>query len=300
MSFRPDPESFHIFREHELMRGSALRAGVGQWDSRQTAHGHDFLEVELIGGGSGWHVTAQGRHRARAGDVFVLRPGAWHGYEDCRRLVIADVHITTSALRTEAAFLHEMPTLRELLWLRPAAAGRYGVYATHIAADEVADTIEQVHALHRDIAARPANHPRLLGRLMTILGTLAENIGNDEIDRDLHPAVAVLLEHIDAQPERAWTLSELAKLVSLDPAYLIRLFRQHVGLPPVAYVARIRTERAAGLLASTDEPIARVGALVGWPDPAHFARRFRALAGISPTEYRRQVNRPSLARAAGR
>lgn len=273
------------------MRGLAVRACVGQWDRWQDAHGHDFLEVELIGGGSGWHVTAQGRHRARTGDVYVLRPGAWHAFEDCQGLLIADVHITTSALRTDVAFIQDMPTLRELLWQRPASAGHYGVYITSIPEQEVDSTIDQVRALEHDIAVRPSNLPRLLGRMLAILGTLAEAIGNNEADPGIHPAVASLLEHIDAQPERPWTLGELAGMVNLDRAYLTRLFQQHVGLPPVAYIARIRAELAAGLLANTDEPISRVGTQVGWPDPAHFARRFRALAGISPSDYRRHAHR---------
>lgn len=53
------------------------------------------------------------------------------------------------------------------------------------------------------------------------------------------------------------------------------------------FLARVRAERAATLLTHSTLPAARVGAAVGWDDPTYFARRFRALAGLSPTEYRR-------------
>lgn len=285
------PGPLHIFREHEVMRGLGMRACIGTWNTDQVAHGHDFLEVELIGAGTGWHHTASGRHRARAGDVFVLRPGAWHGYTDCDGLLIADLHITAGSLRGDAAFLLQMPSLRELLWLRPTSTGRYGVHEGSIPIAEVDPTIAQVEELARDIAERPANQPRLLGRLLTILGTLAEASGSGETPRTLHPAAAMLLQQIESEAERDWTLAEFAELVNLDRAYLTRLFRDHVGLPPMAYVARVRAERAADLLTNTDEPVARVGAMVGWPDPAHFTRRFRALAGTSPSDYRRKTQR---------
>ncbi|NUU22409.1 MAG: helix-turn-helix domain-containing protein, partial [Streptomycetaceae bacterium] len=55
---------------------------------------------------------------------------------------------------------------------------------------------------------------------------------------------------------------------------------------------RLRAERAATLLAHSTLPTARVGAAVGWDDPTNFARRFRALVGLTPTEYRRR-SRPS-------
>ena len=48
------------------------------------------------------------------------------------------------------------------------------------------------------------------------------------------------------------------------------------------YLARLRAERAAAMLVSTDLPVAVVGTEVGWPDPAYFSRRFRASFGVSP------------------
>jgi AraC family L-rhamnose operon transcriptional activator RhaR len=78
----------------------------------------------------------------------------------------------------------------------------------------------------------------------------------------------------------------LAEAVNLDPAYLSRLFRRHTGLSPLGFLARLRAERAATLLAHSDLPAARVGAAVGWDDPTYFARRFRSLVGSTPTQYR--------------
>lgn len=72
----------------------------------------------------------------------------------------------------------------------------------------------------------------------------------------------------------------------LDEAYLVRLFKAAVGIPPMAYLARIRVERAVGLLLHTPAPVSDIGRRVGWSDPNYFARRFRAHTGLSPTAYR--------------
>ena len=40
------------------------------------------------------------------------------------------------------------------------------------------------------------------------------------------------------------------------------------------------------LVPSTDDPVADIGAKVGWPDPSHFARRFRQVHGCGPRAYR--------------
>jgi AraC family L-rhamnose operon transcriptional activator RhaR len=56
----------------------------------------------------------------------------------------------------------------------------------------------------------------------------------------------------------------------------------------MAYLAGRRAELSAGLLRRTDLPVGEVGALVGWPDPNHFSRRFREKFGLSPTHYRQR------------
>jgi AraC family L-rhamnose operon transcriptional activator RhaR len=49
-------------------------------------------------------------------------------------------------------------------------------------------------------------------------------------------------------------------------------------------------QHAAFLLAGTEQPIAAIGARVGWPEPATFSHQFRRIQGTSPREYRRRAN----------
>jgi Helix-turn-helix domain len=77
-------------------------------------------------------------------------------------------------------------------------------------------------------------------------------------------------------------------IVDLAPAYLVRLFKDATGLPPKAYLAQVRAERAAVLLLNTHDPVTSVGREVGWPDQNYFARRFKAHYGLSATTYRKR------------
>jgi AraC-like DNA-binding protein len=83
-----------------------------------------------------------------------------------------------------------------------------------------------------------------------------------------------------------WTLPELAEQLHLAPGYLVRVFKAGTGLPPMAYLARLRAEMAATLLLRTDQPVTAIGRAVGWPDQNYFARRFKAHYGLSATTYR--------------
>ena len=48
-------------------------------------------------------------------------------------------------------------------------------------------------------------------------------------------------------------------------------------------------KEAKKLLAMTEESVARVGELVGYPDQFYFSRTFRKETGENPTEYRKRV-----------
>jgi len=101
-----------------------------------------------------------------------------------------------------------------------------------------------------------------------------------------HPAVQHAMRLLEASVAEQWTLDRLAAQVNLAPGYLVRLFGRTAGISPMAYLNRIRAERAAGLLIETELPIAVIGATVGWHDPSHATRRFRTTFGLSPSQYR--------------
>ncbi len=79
-------------------------------------------------------------------------------------------------------------------------------------------------------------------------------------------------------------LSALARQVGVKTSYLIRLFRAHVGLPPHAYQARVRVNRARTLLRQGVRP-ADVATETGFADQSHLTRQFRRVVGVTPGRY---------------
>lgn len=280
------PATLH---EHVLFAGGPVMAGVHRLDLDVEPHAHDFLEIAVIGGGQGRHVTSQGELPLVRGQVIVLRPGAWHGFRDCAGLRVANCCVSAQALGAELAALHGIPMLRRMLWTDPVAAGTHGVAVTTVDPAAAEEAVAEIGLLHRDLEADRDRPGRVLGRLVTVLGILADgrDYGREPAEPAVHPAVAATMARLEAAPADPWRLDDLAGAVNLDPAYLSRLFGRYVGLSPLGFLARLRAERAATLLAHSTLPVSRVGAAVGWDDPTYFARRFRTLVGLTPTEYRR-------------
>ena len=66
------------------------------------------------------------------------------------------------------------------------------------------------------------------------------------------------------------------------------------GLTYGAVIDEVRFSVSAELLRKTDARISEISLSVGFDDPAHFARMFRRIAGLSPREYRGAAERDPL------
>lgn len=270
--------------------GSLAYAGHYLHEGEHPVHTHSFFEVAVVTAGRGVHCTLAGRQELEVGDVLLLRPGVWHGYEDCRDLDLYNCCFSADLMQRELAWTREDPLLGHLLWTGPYSLQRRGVLTTHLDERALADCIGHLDGLE-ELRDRPVNLHRgdIIGLLSLFLSQLARTAADgDEIGAraQTHPAVLDVMRMMEAQPAYQWTLTELACDLHLAPGYLVRLFKSATGLPPMAYLSRHRVELAADRLLHTDQPISRIGESVGWPDQNYFARRFKSHYGLSASAYR--------------
>lgn len=96
-----------------------------------------------------------------------------------------------------------------------------------------------------------------------------------------------------------FALDEAIRAIPFHYDYLRKQFRKEIGLTPLAYMTRLRMQRAEKLLSamgSSDYTVAQISRLCGFEDPLYFSRVFRKHFGCSPSafakshENRRSIN----------
>lgn len=104
---------------------------------------------------------------------------------------------------------------------------------------------------------------------------------------DLSPlerAVSYIASHYARPLNMSW----MARQVSfVSASQLNRLFRTKCGCAPARYLKQVRLERAAQLLQSSAEPVARIARQVGYRNSSHFVRDFRQKLLMTPLQYRK-------------
>ena len=81
-------------------------------------------------------------------------------------------------------------------------------------------------------------------------------------------------------------LDTLARHAHVSRRTLTRRFREETGVPPMAWLADARIDRARELLETTAEPVENIGRLTGLGAPASVRAAFHRRLGISPQDYR--------------
>ena len=95
-----------------------------------------------------------------------------------------------------------------------------------------------------------------------------------------------MLQFIHERYAERITVTEIAQSVSISESECLRCFRNTVQLTPNQYLRQYRVRQAAKLLTSTEEKISAVAHACGFDDLSFFAKTFRELKGVSPSDYR--------------
>ena len=258
-------------------------------------HEHDFYELAVVATGSGLHESEHGMIPVEAGTAIFIPPGVSHEYRNCEDLIVYNCLFRSDLDEAELMWAFRDGHLSVLF--NPDGLSRSGSLRPPVAVQlDDEDLATVIAALDPIRDARPDARSRTgqLAHLLLALDVVAR-ASNDRAmahqTRPLPAAVAAAMALMEGDITFPWTLSELSRQTFVGPTHLARSFARSIGVPPIHSLSRRRAERAAVMLARTDDSVASIGVAVGWPDPAYFSRRFRAVFGASPREYRHRHQR---------
>lgn len=98
-----------------------------------------------------------------------------------------------------------------------------------------------------------------------------------------------LIRYVSANAGQKLTVQQLAASAHVSVSYLHRLFHSQLGMTPGAYLAKIRMEESKFLLRTGEWSMGQIAAELGFSSQQQFSRQFRAVCGITPSEYVRTL-----------
>ena len=111
----------------------------------------------------------------------------------------------------------------------------------------------------------------------------------EEEDKTYPPPVVRAKRYIENNFTEPCDLSIISEYTGLNPRYLLRLFKQHMGITPTRYLWRLRAEKGVYLLHQSKLNINQIAEQCGFQSPHHFSRHIKEYYGESPSHLRTQT-----------
>jgi AraC-like DNA-binding protein len=269
---------------------------------------HDCVTLIFVRAGSALLYSEFGVRHVNVGDVIALGSNTLcgsepEGFVTCSTLYLDRDYIIDQVFWQHAALLADRLDARDFadeLYSEPAQI-------LHLGEDRVGllmPWIDELVALSVEGPA-PERFYRMQALLFAVLDVVTPFVRTTAVRRtptqrkSTHPGLPhhrrfaplraearEVLRLLRDEPERRWTLQQLAAAVHLSPSQLGRVFVDAYGKSPMTYLMTLRAERLARLLRETDLPIEEAMREVGWRSRGHAARLFRQAVGVTPTQYR--------------
>lgn len=101
-------------------------------------------------------------------------------------------------------------------------------------------------------------------------------------NRTIAKALIIMQSRLDL------TITEIARLVDLNPAYFSRNFKQVTGEVPIIYYTKLKLKKVQEYLITTDDSLSEIAEKTGFNDAFYLNRTFSKYLKCSPIHYRKK------------
>ncbi len=186
----------------------------------------------------------------------------------------------------------------------------WSIYWMHVSGKK----LDKLGGFHHSFSHNPVQHIGLMPELIIFFRSLVQNFdttGNPprwllsslcaqhilahianapKLEQGTIPHVKMLntlIKHMHAIAETRVSLDELIKNTGFSKTYLCRLFKEFTGFSLMAYMNKIRIEKACVMLTTTEMMVFEISDRLGFDDPYYFSRLFKKSTGHSPRKFRK-------------
>jgi AraC-like DNA-binding protein len=103
--------------------------------------------------------------------------------------------------------------------------------------------------------------------------------------------IRIAVDRLNADINTHVSVAALARLVNLSRWRFAHLFKREMSVPVSHYVTSLRMQAAQRMLSETFLSIKEIRVRLGNIDRSHFNREFKRRTGLTPTEFRRRLDK---------
>lgn len=250
-------------------------------------HHHPEYELTLTLNSRGHRYISNDVALYDDGDLVLVGPNVPHSWSSAERIDPTQPHVALVIWFSEA-------WAESLVRLFPEMAPTRALLAAAQQALSFSDSTSRVLRPVIEAMVEQDASQRLIS-LLTVLNLLSRDVAAQRIAVENaapqvieDPRIRRVLDYLRAHYAQPVGIPQLAQMACVSVSALHRMFRKHTRCTALDYIVRLRIGHACALLMQGNLAVSAIAEQVGYVSQALFNRQFKALKGLTPSQFRAQ------------
>lgn len=130
---------------------------------------------------------------------------------------------------------------------------------------------------------------KMKAAMYDILSILSERTRSKNLHKEKFGVISEGINYLEHNEEQTLSISEIAELCNVSEIYFRKLFKEYSGISPIKFRIKGKIEKAKLLLEYENMSMQEISDYLGFVSPAYFTQQFKAVEGITPSQYKKNI-----------
>lgn len=261
--------------------------------SKQTFHKHDFFEFVYVEKGFIVHNHNNRTHILTAGDVLCIIPGQIHSYTMAYEATIYNILFNKEELGSLLEGISAIGVLKDIfeyctdifptVKLNIPQRHDINVLITKMQDEQKTGSSGWKTMLRVYIAEFLVSFARVYAQ------TEHEKAVNTTDGAVYYGYILKTLQFIEENFKDDITSAEIAANIGISSDYITKQFKKELEITPLEYLRKYRIAKAIELIKTTDMSISDISVACGFNDLSLFSRVFKQTFGLTPRDFKKEI-----------
>jgi AraC-like DNA-binding protein len=255
-------------------------------------HTHNFIELEIITGGSACHIVEGKTYNIQKGDVIVIPPSFVHELQQVNNLEHFNFKFDLEKLILLESDIEKLSGFQSLFIIQPFHQYSRD-YKSHLfLVEEKLNNVKMLCELicSEWLEKKDGYKWVIKSYFLSLITYLSRNFSPNTTSTSLKVNdIANTVTFIQENLSNKITISMLSSIACLSNRQYTRVFKGVYGISPIEYVINCRLTQACRMMKNTQKSITEICMTCGFGDKVSFARLFKNQYKVTPGQYRKSI-----------
>lgn len=250
----------------------------------EDVHGHEFNELVIVNGGSGFHIYNEKVMFINRGDFFYINSCDVHSYESTNNLSLINILFRKDL---KFLFIQNVSKILELMFGKSLQPN----HKNYIDDDDLSLINTKIDCINAMRHATPDDFyfMKTEACIFQILEILCRNKNKTYADKFPEERRKIILRHIRENFHQEINWSTLCAENKINRRTLFRDIKEITGVSPEKFHQRYKLLKAKELLRTSDKKISEIAQICGFKNTTRFSEAYKREYHIVPSYERTKL-----------